>query len=274
MGYEAFASEYVTDDTRSPREEYVVVEEPMEIQIQGHSIAVLMRTPGNDEELVRGFLLSEGLVTSRHHILRIQTCSTVPFPEAEDNILQVSLHPESILWKGSERNFYTSSSCGICGKGSIEAVLQKSPPLHSTFTLSEEEIQGLPQKLRAQQHTFEKTGGSHGAALIGEDKHIVVVREDVGRHNAVDKVIGAADSRGLSVTTMGLFVSGRISFEIVQKASMVGISWIGGVSAPSSLAIQTARSAGITLVGFIRSGRHTLYATAAPGAVPSTREKE
>jgi len=243
----------------SSGQDALVMEEPLEIQIQGHSMAVLMRTPGHDEDLIRGFLLTEGLARNMEDIRRIQTCTTVPFPEAEDNVFVVTLAPDWDGWRGKERQFYASSSCGICGKGSIESISLNAPKIKEPLVIHPSHIQGLSSALRAGQHVFEKTGGCHGAGLMDALGGIHLFREDVGRHNAVDKVIGAAAKEGIPFSKRGLFVSGRVSFEIVQKAAMVGIPWVGGVSAPSSLAAQTAHSLGMTLVGFCREDRFTQY---------------
>ena len=241
------------------REDVLVVEEPMEIQIHGHPMAVLMRTPGHDEDLITGFLLTEGLVRDESDIRRIQTCSTVPHPEAEENVYVVTVAPDWEGWRGKERQFYASSSCGICGKGSIEAVTLQAPHIKPPLLFGPHLVQSLSKGLETGQSTFKATGGCHGAGLFDSHGAFQLIREDVGRHNAVDKVIGAALRQGISPKKMGLFVSGRVSFEIVQKAAMVGISWVGGVSAPSSLAVQTARSLGMTLVGFSRGERFTQY---------------
>ncbi len=239
----------------------VVAEEPLEIQIHGHSIAVLMRTPGHDEDLVRGFLLTEGIIQDIAFIRRLQHCSAVPFPEAEDNVIQVHLHEDAGTdWQQSKRNFYASSSCGICGKASLEAVLQQAPPCPVGGLFSPSVIAAFPQQLQTQQATFQATGGSHAAGLFSPGGKLVCVREDVGRHNAVDKVIGAAtQDASVPLEDLALMVSGRISFEIVQKAAMAGLSFIAGVSAPSSLAIATARGLGLTLVGFLRGESFSVY---------------
>ena len=253
----------------------VAAEEPLEIQIQGQSIAVLMRTPGFDEDLVRGFMVSEGLVTKPCQILRIFPCTTPSHREAEDNIYQVHLTRDAPTWRGKERNFYASSSCGICGKGSIEAVRLNIPPWRESIPIfPPHEIHSMPSRLRASQDIFQHTGGVHAAALFEPQQETPLVREDVGRHNATDKVIGAALSRSDTISGCGLFVSGRISFEIVQKAAMAGIRWVGGISAPTSLAVASARELGMEVVGFVRDQSFVAYSLRPTETPSTTTEKE
>ncbi len=243
--------------------DFVVREEPLEIRIQGISIAVLMRTPGNDTDLVRGFLLTEGIVTSSADIESIRHCSIGDVPEAEDNVIKVLLRAGIELeMERFRRNFYASSSCGICGKASIENVMQKMPSSGDGPRVRYSVLYGLPERLRREQQLFEHCGGLHAMALFGSDGELWDVHEDVGRHNAADKVIGRAALQGRDFGECLLFVSGRVSFEIVQKAAMVGITVIAAISAPSSLAIELARERGITLLAFVRQQRMCIYSHA------------
>jgi FdhD protein len=240
----------------------VAVEEPLELRIEGKSVAVLMRTPGHDEELVAGFLLSEGLVSARTDIFEINRCPSVA-GEPSGNVIEVLLaHPETARLENLTRHVFSASSCGICGKSTIASVHQHFPPLEaSTKSVAASILRDVPSQLLDRQESFRSTGGLHGAALVRTDGMLQVVREDVGRHNAVDKVLGRSLLDGaLPATGMTLFVSGRISFEIVQKALAARIGVIAGVSAPTSLAVEFARASGQTLVGFVRDGRMNVYA--------------
>lgn len=239
-------------------------EEPLEIRIGGRSIAVTMRTPGHDKELAAGFLFSEGIIHNIRDIADMvdsQGCETSEFR----NIIDVSLAEgvELNLEKLS-RHVFASSSCGICGKASIEAVHQNFSPLEPTDAFVKPEvITRLPETLRRSQATFSKTGGLHAAAIFDRGGNLVVLREDVGRHNALDKVIGHGLLRGkFPYDTLLLLVSGRASFEIMQKALAARIPVICAVSAPSSLAVEFARGSGQTLVGFLRGETMNVYAHA------------
>jgi FdhD protein len=242
----------------------VVCEEPLEIRIAGLPIAVVMRTPGHDLELVRGFLLSERIVAGLEQIESVRHCTTVPRPEAEDNVVLVIPRPELDLDLARlRRNFYASSSCGLCGRASIDAVIgQHAARLPAGPSVYVDLLRRLPERLRAGQQVFERTGGLHAAGLFTPAGEALVIREDVGRHNAVDKVIGWAAVRGLRFAELILVVSGRISFEITQKAALVGLPIIVAVSAPSSLAIELAERVGMSLIGFVRSERACVYAGA------------
>lgn len=241
-------------------------EEPLEIRVNQVQFAVVMRTPGDDEDLVRGFLLSERIVESVDDIDDLRHCDQVDTPEAEDNVMLVRLAPSvEIDLAALRRNLYASSSCGVCGKASIEVALalpsfhaRRSPDVH----VSADVLATLPDRLRAEQLVFARTGGLHGAGLFEPDGTLLVVREDVGRHNAVDKVIGWAATHGVALDRCVLMISGRISFEIVQKSLALAIPIIAAVSAPTSLAVELAREAGMTLVGFVRDGRLCVYAGA------------
>jgi FdhD protein len=239
----------------------VVAEEPLEIRIAGQPVAVTMRTPGNDFDLAVGFLLTEGLVQRPEQVRSIQTCSWKQ--SGEFNVVDVVLSDDAPRFDpASARSFYTTSSCGLCGKASIEAIRTRAQwdvrddPLRVDASL----IASLPSRLREAQRVFERTGGLHAAGLFDARDDLQCLREDVGRHNAVDKVIGwAATQRLVPLRSHLLMVSGRASFELVQKALMAGIPMLAAVSAPSSLAIELAEESGMTLVGFVREGAMNVY---------------
>jgi FdhD protein len=226
----------------------VVVEEPLEIRIGGEPVAVTMRTPGHDEELALGFCVTEGLEP---------TAARVP-DDLAANVVEVDaagFDPEKL-----RRHFYTSSSCGVCGKGAIEAVQVSAPRVESPLELAEELVASLPERLLEAQRAFVATGGLHATGLVDADGDLICVREDVGRHNALDKVVGWAFSQGLlPLATNALCVSGRLSFELVQKAAVAGCPVLVAVGAPSSLAIELAEDRGVTLCGWVRDGRVTVY---------------
>jgi FdhD protein len=235
----------------------VACEEPLEIRVDNQPISVTMRTPGHDDELAAGFLLSEGLITKREHIAKIE-----PYPRnREKNVINVFLSPDvEIDFKRLTRHVFMSSSCGLCGKSSIEAVHQHFPKIASKISVFAKLLQDLPAKIRAKQETFDKTGGLHAAAIFDTKGNLVVLREDVGRHNAVDKVLGYAFLNELyPLKNHVLLVSGRASFEIMQKALAGRIPVVAAVSAPSSLAVEFAAESGQTLVGFLREGRMNIY---------------
>ncbi|MCR9163909.1 MAG: formate dehydrogenase accessory sulfurtransferase FdhD [Nannocystaceae bacterium] len=236
--------------------DHVAAEAPLEIRIGGVPVAVVMRSPGHDEELVRGFLLSERIATSAAAIVSIRYCTDVDIPEAEENVVQVVLD-HAVDLAALRRNMYASSSCGVCGKASIERAMQTAGDVADRTRVSPAWLYGLPGQLRAGQAGFDATGGVHAAALFGEGLELLAIREDVGRHNAVDKVLGVAAARGEQGAV--LMVSGRVSFEIVQKALARGVELIAAVSAPTSLAVELARASDITLVGFLRDTRMCVY---------------
>ncbi|MCG8590894.1 MAG: formate dehydrogenase accessory sulfurtransferase FdhD [Proteobacteria bacterium] len=245
---------------RSARD-WVAAEEPLEIQVGSASLAVVMRTPGHDFDLVSGFLVTERVVETPADIGRMHHCSHVSNPEAESNVVRVLLRPGIRLdLERLRRNLYASSSCGVCGKASIESAMATAPPLVDAMRVTPADLIAGVQVLQAKQPGFALTGGLHAAALFDQGGHCRFVREDVGRHNAVDKVIGAALRAG-STDLAGhrLLVSGRISFEIVQKALAARIPLVAAVSAPSSLAVQLAEAAGVTLVAFLRGSRFSVY---------------
>jgi FdhD protein len=237
----------------------LAAEEPLEIRIGDRPLTVTMRTPGHDAELAAGFLFTEGIVTSRDQIANLY---------AEDraggvrkNAVEVELTENEFEAGSLQRNFFVSSSCGVCGKASIEAIRRRDlPPLNREFHIDPELLCRLPEALRGEQAVFSRTGGLHGAALFDEKGTLLAVREDIGRHNAVDKLIGwALLNRRLPLSRHVMLVSGRGGFEIVQKALSAGIPILACVSAPSSLAVKLARELGLTLAGFLRGRRFVVY---------------
>lgn len=239
----------------------VTVEEPLEIRVGGQTLAVTMRTPGNDFELAAGFLVAEGIVSRPEEILRIEHCREVRSPEEEGNVVVVrTTAPASRAIDRARRILLTTSSCGLCGKGSIEALHGSFPPVVSDATLDPAVLVGLPERLRSAQTVFEESGGLHGAGIFSLAGEPEAAREDIGRHNAVDKAIGTLFLAGrLPLAESVLLVSGRASFEIVQKALAAGLPFVAAVSAPSSLAIDLARESAITLVAFLRDGTFNVY---------------
>jgi FdhD protein len=246
------------------RAETLVVEEPLEIRVNGSAITVTMRTAGSDFELAQGFLLTEGVVTGRDDIATVRYCAG----GGEDglntyNVLDVTLAPGVELPElNVTRNFYTTSSCGICGKASLEAVqlASRHSPGDDPTVVPAATISAMPSQLRSAQKVFASTGGLHGAALFDADGTMLAVREDVGRHNAVDKVIGwALESHRVPLVGTVLLVSGRASFELTQKAVMAGIPIMAAVSAPTSLAVDLAAQSGLTLVAFLRGDSMNVY---------------
>lgn len=251
----------------------LAVEEPMEIRLgfgpahirEQKSISVTMRTPGNDFELALGFLFTEGIIQNPQDIYKIQYCTELNTKENLENIVRVELKPDlEIDLSNLQRNFYTTSSCGVCGKESIEAIKTNCPVQHMDVSvrINPQTITQLPDKLRAQQSVFEHTGGIHACALFDTNGNLLLLREDVGRHNALDKLIGAAlNTPAIQPNKTVLLLSGRASFELLQKAAMAGIPIVCAVGAPSSLAVETAQSFNITLVGFLRNQRFNIYST-------------
>jgi FdhD protein len=226
----------------------VAVEEPLEIRIGGEPVAVTMRTPGHDEELAVGFCLSEGMSPLGARVPDDLAANTIEVDAPGADIGRL------------RRNFYTSSSCGVCGKGALESVAVEAARVESELTVSAALVSSLPDRLRTGQAAFEATGGLHATGLFTADGELLYVREDVGRHNALDKVIGRAFLEGLLPLTAGILcVSGRLSFELVQKAAVAGCPLLVAVGAPSSLAIELASDRGITLCGFVRGGSLNIY---------------
>ena len=247
------------------REDTLAVEEPLEIRVNGTSLSVTMRSPGDDFDLVAGFLVSEAVIWSAEQLVSMRFCAgTDDDGQQTFNVIDAALSPDTMLPDLSlERHVYTSSSCGICGTASIEAVHKAAHfgHLDDGQTYSAELLGSLPDRLREQQKVFDRTGGVHAAGLFAPDGSLLCLREDVGRHNAVDKVVGWALREGrLPLRGTVLEVSGRASFELVQKAHMAGIAVLAAVSAPSSLAVEHAESAGMTLIGFNRGGSFNAYA--------------
>jgi FdhD protein len=227
----------------------VAVEEPLEIRVNRVPIAVTMRTPGHDDELALGFLLSEGFSP---------TGASLPADLAANTI---EVEASDVDFDRLERNFYTSSSCGVCGKGALEAVAVEAPAVESRLRVPAAFVAALPERLRASQPAFEETGGLHATGLFGAEGELLCLREDVGRHNAMDKVIGWAFRAGrLPLADELLCVSGRLSFELVQKVALAGCPIVVAVGAPSTLAVDLARDRGVTLCGFVRDGRVNVYA--------------
>jgi FdhD protein len=223
----------------------VAVEEPLEIRINGEAIAVTMRTPGHDEELALGFCFTEGLAPH---------AASFP-PDLPANTVDVEADASPV-----PRNFYTSSSCGVCGKGALEAVAVEAPRVNCGLRLGAELVMQLPDRLRTAQAAFAATGGLHATGLFTPDAELLCVREDVGRHNAMDKVVGWAFGAGrLPLSQAILCVSGRLSFELVQKAAVAGCPLVVAVGAPSTLAVELAADRGVTLCGFVRDGRMNVY---------------
>jgi FdhD protein len=239
--------------------DYLVAEEPLEIRVNGSPLSVTMRTPGNDLELAAGFLLTEGIIDRGPQIERLEHPQGGPNAK---NVVEVQLAEDvEIDSAAQQRNFFVASSCGICGKTSIDAVRRRGMrPPNPAFQIAPEILCRLPDQLREAQGIFERTGGLHGAALFDREGKLIEVREDVGRHNAVDKLIGWAIMGGQSLEDRLMLVSGRGGFEIVQKALAAGIPLLASVSAPSSLAVQLARQMQLTLVGFLRGTRFVIYA--------------
>ncbi|SKC39751.1 formate dehydrogenase accessory sulfurtransferase FdhD [Plantibacter cousiniae (nom. nud.)] len=250
------------------REDVLAVEEPLEIRVGGRSLAITMRTPGHDVDLAIGFLVSEGVIGRGDDVRTARYCAGATDEGVNTyNVLDVALSPGVPAPDPSlERNFFTTSSCGLCGKASIDAVRTSSrySVVDDDFRLDPALLVTFPDRLRAQQAVFERTGGLHAAGLFdARTGEMLVLREDVGRHNAVDKVVGWAAKEGLlPLRSMVLMVSGRASFELTQKASMAGIPMLAAVSAPSSLAAELATELGMTLVGFLRGDSMVVYSGA------------
>jgi FdhD protein len=246
----------------------VAVEEPMEVRVNGAPFAVIMRTPGADRELAAGFLLAEDVVHGSHELGTIEYCEAIAdSPDARDNTLNVTVIGDAVdrlgARLGERRQVMMTASCGLCGRRTIESLRARVPSVAGQWTVTADVVRGLPQTLREAQHVFDSTGGLHAAGLFSLDGALQAMAEDVGRHNAVDKVIGRRlleDKLPLDATL--LVVSGRTSFELVQKALLAGVPLIAAVSAPSSLAIQLALEAGITLCGFVRGETFNVYAHA------------
>ena len=248
----------------------VVAEEPLEIRV-GHgpengrsqfSLSVTMRTPGADEQLCMGFLFTEGIINSREDVLSVKYCEDLGRHEGTENLMRVELHPRVELSQEQfKRNFYTTSSCGVCGKASVDAIKVNCQPVpQEGFGFKRELLFALPEKLKEAQQIFRHTGGLHASALFNEVGELLLYQEDVGRHNALDKLIGAMIvSNANALKQSLLLLSGRVSFELVQKAVRAGIPMIAAVGAPSGLAVRLAKEFGVTLVGFLKPDRFNIY---------------
>jgi FdhD protein len=243
------------------QEDEVAVEEPLEIRIEGRSIAVVMRTPGHDRELAAGFALTEGIVRDGSEIFEITSCLT---NASAGNAVEITLiDPSKFDLAKLSRHVFSSSSCGICGKATIEAAMQRFPSIKAAPTLDPNILLRLPQKLAAAQETFQRTGGLHACALFDSSGDLLLLREDVGRHNALDKLIGhQLLANRLPLGNCILLLSGRVSFEMTQKALAAGLALIAAISAPTSLAIEFARANQQTLIGFLRGETMNVYSGA------------
>lgn len=242
-------------------QDYLVGEEPLQIRVGKHPLSVTMRTPGHDIELATGFLFTEGIIQRHEQIVSLNHADDCK-PTERGNIIQVELTDDVGLdFESTPRNFFASSSCGICGKASIESVRARGiRPLRANFRVDPEVICRLPDALRAKQQLFGRTGGLHAAGLFDASGKLLAEREDIGRHNAVDKMIGwALREKRVPLSENVLMVSGRGGFEIIQKAAMAGVPVVASVSACSSLAVQFAREMGMTLIGFLRGTRFVVY---------------
>ena len=251
----------------SDEADLLATEEPLEIRlVHGDSenrlessIAVTMRTPGHDEELACGFLKTEGIITSWSDVVSVKYCEQVKEDE-QDNVIKVTLRPgRQVNMKALNRHFYTTSSCGVCGKSSLDAVMQQCEPLTDQFTISSRLIYRLPNALQHYQAVFNHTGGLHATGLFDQHGELTLVREDIGRHNAMDKVIGHALMHDVVMSDKLMLVSGRVGFELVQKAVSARVPVLIAVGAPSSLAVSLAREADLVLIGFLRNQRFNIY---------------
>jgi FdhD protein len=253
----------VSTSGSQPLQDLIAVEEPLEIRIshgpsnnrQLNSISVTMRTPGHDKELALGFLFTEGIIKQPDQVMSANSPSS--------DVVEINLRSDVIVHQQSlQRNFYTTSSCGVCGKSSIEAIRVQPAFVNSKLTVKANILESLPEKLRQAQESFRSTGGLHASALFDRE-NILVIREDVGRHNALDKVIGySLLNHKLPGNDSVLLVSGRASFELVQKAAVAGIAIVAAIGAPSSLAVELAQETGITLIGFLNKNRFNIYSHA------------
>ncbi|MGI8435793.1 MAG: formate dehydrogenase accessory sulfurtransferase FdhD [Chthoniobacterales bacterium] len=238
----------------------IALEAPLEIRVEGHSVAVVMRTPGHDRELAAGFLLTENLIRSASDIFEITLCGS----SADDNVVDITLRdPASFDPARLTRNVFSSSSCGVCSKATIEAVRQSFPAISDDCRIAAEILRALPARLRAKQEAFAHTGGLHACAIFDLLGELQSIREDVGRHNALDKLIGhAVLENRLPFSTRVLVLSGRVSFEMMQKALAAGVPIVAAISAPTSLAVEFARESKQTLIGFLRGETMNIYAGA------------
>lgn len=236
------------------RRDQVAVEEPLEIRLDGHPVAVVMRTPGHDDELAAGFLVTEEIISKIEELRKIE-------PRSDENRVLVFLEDSVAVDLGRlTRHLFTGSSCGLCGKATLEAIFTDSAPIDQVVEISDAVLLQAPEKLRAAQGAFDTTGGLHAAGIFSAHGELLIIREDIGRHNAVDKVIGHALMNGIGLGATFLLVSGRLSFEIMQKALAARIPVVAAISAPSSLAVDFAKKSGQTLIGFLRPPTFNRYA--------------
>ena len=259
------------DSTWLADSDVITVEEPLEIRLSytargervEQSISVTMRTPGNDQELAVGFLAGEAIIRGRGDVLRVEHCDPPSEDKGIQNVIRVELADDiGVDAGGLLRHFYTTSSCGVCGKASLDAVrVQLEPRPPSTFSITAKALRGLPRALEAVQTEFARTGGLHATASFDSAGAILRVREDVGRHNAFDKLAGSYHAEG-NLANHGILLSGRASFELLQKAAVAGSALVASIGPPSSLAVELARDQGIALVGFLKSDRFNVYAGA------------
>ena len=259
----------ISNEKQESTPDLLAMEEPLEIRIgfgplnerQQKSLSVTMRTPGHDFELASGFLFTEGIIQYFDQIESIKYCEDAGKQEEKENVVRIELKPEvKIDFEILQRHFYTSSSCGVCGKSSIDSVRVACQKLIDQFSISSSVVHKLPEALRKAQQVFEYTGGLHAVGLFNANGELILLREDVGRHNALDKVIGAMLFRKeVPLSNYILLVSGRASFELVQKAALAGTPMLAAVGAPSSLAVDLANEFGMTLLGFVRDNRFNIY---------------
>ena len=260
--HQALHIERIQGADRRTEEDAVVIEEPLEIRLNGLPLAVTMRTPGQDEALAAGFVLTEGIISAPSELWDVTLCSDSEDPD-RNNVATVFVPPELVAGiEAAGRQRYASSSCGLCGKAAIEEVFRIASPIQRPMSIRCDVIRSLPNRLRLEQSTFERTGGLHAAGLFDAECEPLFVAEDVGRHNTVDKVIGQALLSGCwPLDDTVLMVSGRAGFEIVQKALVARIPAVCSVSAPSSLAVDLARNSGMILIGFLRGDRFNVYSS-------------
>ena len=244
--HSAAGTEQLTDE--------LAIEEPLQVVLDGRALAVVMRTPGDDDLLTMGFLKTEGIITAAEQVSRIDL-------EARDNHALVFLKDgPQVDWQRMTRHLFAASSCGLCGKATIDSILQNHPPLSSSLKISKAVLLSAPETMRAAQKTFETTGGLHASGLFDAEGRLLILKEDIGRHNALDKIIGHGLRNEIDFSQCFLLLSGRVSFELMQKAVAAGIPLVAGISAPSSLAVEFAKNSAQTLAGFLRPPQFNLYA--------------
>jgi len=260
---------------QAPVDDQLAIEEPLEVRVEGRSIAVVMRTPGHDRELAAGFLLTEGVIKSARDLFDITTC-VAPAGAGKGNAVDAALvRPDSAELDKLTRHVFTSSSCGVCSKATIESVIKRRRPLEDDVRISAKVLLALPRRLSAAQEDFKTTGGLHACALFDAEGTLLAAREDVGRHNALDKLIGwALLEKRTPLAGHIVLLSGRVSFEMMQKAHAAGIPVVAAISAPTSLAVDFATESGQTLAGFVRGSSLNLYAGAARISLRTERARK